>query len=490
MDRSGKASVGKERAKKRTVEVPVAAAPAAKAMKPSDLKIADMASALAFLADRTDLERISRASALAKQEYRLDRMRELARRLGNPQDSVRTVHVAGTKGKGSTCEMAASCLEACGYTVGIYTSPHILDVRERVRINKMLISESDFVALTERVGKTALEMEPEHGTATYFEILTAMALVYFAEQAVDVAVIEVGLGGLLDCTNVITPEVAAVSMIGYDHTEILGKTLEEIAKQKAGIFKPGVPALTIDQAPNVLEVLRQTALEVGCPLSVVGKDIDYTFRAEFVAGVGPLMRANLVTERNDYDHVTVPLKGEHQALNCGLALAILDKLTERGFTCPPELVSKGLERTSLAGRFEVAVKSPRVVLDGAHNPESMAALMKTLSTQMQYDSLVVVFGCAADKDYATMLKSIAGAADKVIFTKATGSARAATAGELARKYHELSGGKMFQIARDLPDAMDLAVRAVSRDDVLCITGSFYLIAEAKKWLRQKMAGKK
>lgn len=456
---------------------------------PEPSSISNFKEACEYLFARTDLERL-KPNSTTRDLYRLDRMHELAKRLGDPQNALRMVHIAGTKGKGSTCEMVATCLEACGYTVGCYTSPHILDVRERMRINRSLVSENAFVELTKRVAAVAQEMEAEHGPATFFELTTAMALLYFAEEAVDAAVIEVGLGGLLDCTNIITPEVAAVTMIGFDHMEILGKTLEEIAAQKAGIYKPGVPALTFEQDKKVLEVLRSKANAVGAPFSVVGQDIDFTARTEFVSGVGPLVRASLVTERNNYDHVTVPLKGEHQANNCGLALAILDKLSERGFNCPADLVSKGLDQTRLPGRFELVTRSPRVLADVAHNPESMQALMRTMSAHLPYDSLVVVFGCAADKDIPGMLKQLAAAADKVIFTKASGNARATSPSELARKYHEVSGGKMFQVARDLGDAMELGLRAVGRDDVLCVTGSFYIVGEAKKWLAAKLAAKK
>ncbi len=453
-----------------------------------ELKLATMSEAMEFLLDRVDMER-SRSRATIEHAYTLDRMRALAQRLGNPQDAVRTIHIAGTKGKGSTCEMTATALEACGYTVGAYTSPHLVDIRERIRINRLLISEPDFVRLAVLVGSAAQAIEADFGEASFFELTTMMALQHFAEQAVDVAVIEVGLGGLLDCTNIIIPEVAAISLIGMDHTEILGNTLEEIAAQKAGIFKPGVPALAIEQAPEVLEVFRETARRVNCPLHIVGTDIDFIYRSEHQPGVGPVMRVSLVTERNEYDHVGVPLKGEHQALNCGLALSIIDKLTERGFTCEPEKVCRGIEATKLSGRFELAVQSPRVILDGAHNPESIRALTKTISSYMQYDSLVLVFGCAADKDYATMLRTIATVADKVIFTRAggAGASRAASPSELARKYHEVSGGKMFQVARDLGDAMELALRAVTRDDVLCVTGSFYLVGETKKWLATRIA---
>ncbi|MCW5766030.1 MAG: bifunctional folylpolyglutamate synthase/dihydrofolate synthase [Phycisphaeraceae bacterium] len=434
--------------------------------------------ALANLMARVDLERQRQASAV-KHAYKLDRMRAILAELKNPQDAVRCVHVAGTKGKGSTCEMTASCLQACGYAVGLYTSPHVVDIRERVRLNRRPITQADFARLARAVAGAAAAVEARHGQATFFEMMTAMAFVYFAEQAVDVAVIEVGLGGLLDCTNVITPEVSAVSLIGFDHTDILGNTLEEIALQKAGIFKPGVPALTIEQPPQALKAMREYAQKIGAPLQVVGEDIEFNFRFEFQGNLGPVARVSLTTERSNFEHVPVPLRGEHQAYNCGLALAVLDKLAERGFNCPEVKVARGLEQVTLPGRFEVIPGSPRLLLDVAHNPESVRALIKAIGAYLQYESLLVIFGCAADKDVDGMLRHLAMGADKVIFTRVEGNARAANPADLQRRYAEISG-KSAQTAPSLRAALDLARPAVAREDLVCITGSFYLVGEAKR----------
>ncbi|MBL8765038.1 MAG: bifunctional folylpolyglutamate synthase/dihydrofolate synthase [Phycisphaerae bacterium] len=443
------------------------------------------AQALAYLARRTDFER-QNPVRIGPDAFKLDRMRALLEALGNPQDGVRCVHVAGTKGKGSTCEMAASCLEGCGYTVGIYTSPHLLDVRERIRINRERIAEPDFGRACGAVAAAAERIARKHGEATFFEVLTAMGLLHFAEQAVDVAVIEVGLGGRLDSTNVIVPEVAAVTSISLDHTQLLGDTVEKIAVEKAGIFKPGVPALTIQQDKGVVEAMRGVAERVGAPFQVVGgagSDIDFSFRFEYQAGLGPHARVCVTTPRSNFEHLPVPLKGEHQALNCGLALAILDKLGERGFNITESGVTRGLERTTLPGRFELAWSSPRILLDGAHNPASIKCLVKAIGANLPYDSMVVVFGCCSDKDIPGMLRTIATGADKVIFTRASGNRRAASPGELARRYVE-AGGKMSQIAESLPAALELAARAVARDDLICVTGSFYLVGEAKRYLEE------
>ncbi len=451
--------------------------------------------------DRPDVERLS-PSRVTSDMLKLERMRAILAALDNPHLAVKTVHVAGTKGKGSTCEMTAAGLEGCGYTVGLYTSPHLVDIRERIRINRRMVSQAEFARLAQRVdaavrtldltrfaepvpkgaanggvaaaaSPTVANLEP-----TFFELTTAMAFQHFADQAVDVAVIEVGLGGRLDSTNVVQPEVCAITNISKDHTQILGDTLEKIAAEKAGIIKPGVPVLTYAQHPSVLEVLRAKAAEVGAPMQVVGTDVEFSMRFEDSPALGGLMRVGLATSRNVFEHIAVPLKGEHQALNCGLALAIMDRLCERGFVCPEPKVTAGLASVHLPARVEQVWKHPRVYVDGAHNTESMKALFKTLGTYVTYDSLVLIFSCAADKDIAGMLGEIALGADKVIFTKAADNARAADPRDLAKRFMEL--GKMAQVAPKLESALALAQGAIARDDLVCITGSFFLAGEAKK----------
>lgn len=440
-----------------------------------------------YLADRINFEKVVPTRA-RRDEYKLDRIRALLDKLGNPHDAIRTVHVAGTKGKGSTCEMAASCLRACGYTVGLYTSPHLIDARERVRINGRMISHADFTVHTARIAAAGRKIERDMGRLTYFEVMTALGMLHFAEQAVDIAVIETGLGGRLDCTNVITPEVTAITAIDLDHTQILGDTIEQIALEKAGIFKPGVPALSIAQPTEVLDVLRRRAGEVSAPFFVLGTDIDFSMRFESAAKIGPHTRVCLSSDRNNFEHFVVPLMGHHQGHNCGLALAILDKLCERGFETPAELVNDGLESTSLPARAEIAWPSPRIMLDGAHNPSSLRALFTTIGQHVPYDSLVVVFGCGSDKDVPGMLAELDRGADKVIFTRAAGNPRAVDPHELARMFEEASG-KMCQVEATLKDAINAAHAAVSSEDLIAVTGSFFLAGEAKKLLSHA-AGRK
>lgn len=471
-----------------------AAAPAAagpQSVSPAH-SITSFASAVKYLHDRTDIERI-RADRVSQDMFKLDRMRELLKILGDPHLAFRSVHVAGTKGKGSTCEMIATCLEACGYTVGLYTSPHLTDVRERIRISRRSIGPSDFARLAARAADAAAGLSKDSGEPTFFELVTAMAFLHFADEAVDIAVIECGLGGRLDSTNVITPLVSIVTSISLDHTQILGDSVEKIAKEKAGIFKPGVPALTCAQRPGVIEVLREVAAGVSAPLQVVGEDIDFSYRFEQPAPggasgstSGPIVRATLTSPRHTFEHIAVPLKGEHQAANCGLALAAIDRLAERGFKTPASVVTQGMAQVTCPGRLELVWDAPKVVLDAAHNADSMKCLMKALGAHFAYDSLVVIFGCAADKDIAGMLAQLDLGADKVIFTRARDNKRAADPRELHKRFSELTG-KMSQVADGFDAALNIARRAVTREDLICVTGSFYLVGEARKHLKELAA---
>lgn len=438
------------------------------------------ADAIAHLSRAPSVERI-RPKDVGPETFNLDRMRALMEGLGNPEREVRFVHVAGSKGKGSVCEMLTACLAEAGYTTGLYTSPHLVDVRERIRINQGVIGEQEFRIGLGRVATVAASIRERHGETTYFELLTALALKHFRDMAVDIAVIEVGLGGRLDATNVITPEVCGLVSIQLEHTQLLGDTLEKIAGEKAGIFKPGVPAITVPQAPGVLEVFRAKAVEAGVPLSVLKEDIDFSYRVEAGHGLGPHVRVSLTTTQSSYEHLPAPLKGEHQAYNCGLVLAILDRLRSRGFEATELKVAEGLKRTRADGRMEMICRSPRILIDGAHNPESVQALVRAVGAHVRYDSMVMVFGCASDKDVAGMLEKVSLGADKVIFTRAESSPRAVAARELHRRFVE-SSGKMAEHAETLPEALRLAARAVGRDDLIVVTGSFVLAGEAKRFI--------
>lgn len=432
-----------------------------------------------FLTSLTDFERL-RIVRYNSQNFDLDRMRNLLKKLGNPQDTFKSVHVAGTKGKGSTCAMIASMLQACGYKVGLYTSPHLIDLRERIKVNGEMISQADFGRLVRHIEPIVAKVKP---LPTYFDVLTAVAFQYFAEQKIDFGVVETGLGGRLDSTNVLKPEVCAITSISKDHVQQLGGTLEKIAEEKAGIFKPGVPAVTVLQEPGVEAVFRRVAEKTGTPLDIAGKTIEFSYRFESTRPLGPHNRVCLTTPLSKYEHLAVPLMGEHQAVNCGLALSVIDKLKSRGFAISDAKVIEGLGKTQVPGRMEMISQIPRVIVDCAHNAASIDAAMKAIGQHVPYDSLIVIFGCCQDKDVSGMLERISAGADKVIFTPVN-NIRTANPDELAARYTELYG-KMAQVAPTLQEALTIANRAVTKEDLICITGSFYLVGEAKKLFASK-----
>jgi dihydrofolate synthase/folylpolyglutamate synthase len=266
----------------------------------------------------------------------------------------------------------------------------------------------------------------------------------------------------------------------------LGNTLAKIAEEKAGIFKHNIPALTVIQEPEVEAVLKRVAEKVGAPLDITGKSIEFSYRFESSRLQGPHNRICLTTANSRFEHLAVPLLGEHQAVNCGLALSVIDRLKTRGFAISDTRAMEGLSKLSnVPGRMEMVSQIPRVLVDGAHNAASLDAMMKAIGQHVPYDSMVVIFGCCADKDVSGMLERITSGADKVIFCKVD-NIRTADPNELAARYVELYG-KMAQVASSLEDALAIANRAVTKEDLICITGSFYLVGEAKKYFTAKAA---
>ena len=408
--------------------------------------------------------------------FSLGRMENLLSLLGDPHNKIRTVHIAGTKGKGSTATMLAKMLEANNYKVGLYTSPHVVHLHERIVVNSKMISEAEMLGLLNRIYEP-VEKLSKTDPPTFFEVMTALAFMYFLDKAVDIAVIETGMGGRLDSTNVIHPEVVGITSLSIDHQQQLGKTIDSIAREKAGIFKPGVPAITVQQDPAAMRVLKSQALAVKAPLSVTGTDIDFSYRFETSREHGPHTRICLTTPTSKFEHLRVPLYGNHQAINCGLALAMLDKLKESGYKIDNDKATAGLDKVWLAGRMEMICDDPRIMIDGAHNAASIRALIHAIGQNIPYDSMVVIFGCNSDKDIEGMLRELQYGADKVIFTRSN-SVKAASPQDLADMYTEICG-KMYQTALALDDALRIAASAVSRGDLICITGSFYLIGQAK-----------
>jgi len=438
---------------------------------------------LEYLFTRTDYEKQSRLRYNIT-TFSLERMEKLLSLVANPHKKLACAHIAGTKGKGSTATMLARMLQANDYSVGLYTSPHVVNLHERIEINGKKISDSELLSLINRVYAPVEKMAKTHLTSsgqadppTFFEIFTTMAFLYFVDKKVDIAVIETGLGGRLDSTNVIEPAVVGITNISMDHMNLLGKTIDCIAKEKAGVIKKGIPVISVPQDPMAMRELKKQALAVKAPFSVTGKDIDFSFRFESSREHGPHNRICLTTPTSKFEHLRVPLPGEHQAMNCGLAIAMLDALKVGGLKIDDAKAIEGLKDIKMPGRMEIVHDDPRILIDGAHNAASIRALVQAIGQHVPYDSMIVIFGCGNDKDIRGMLEQLQYGADKVIFTRSN-SPKAVSPQELADMYTEICG-KMCQTALSLKEALRIASAAIGREDLVCITGSFYLVGQAR-----------
>ena len=434
--------------------------------------------AMQYLFSVTDYERQQKLRYNVT-TFDLDRMNKLLKALGDPHKKTKTIHIAGTKGKGSTATMLARMIQANGYKVGLYTSPHVTTLHERIMVNSEMISRKEMLALINRLHPVIEKMShSKEDGPTFFEIMTALAFLHFCDTGVDISVIETGLGGRLDSTNVIAPELVGITHISIDHQNLLGMTLDSIAAEKAGVIKKGIPVVTVPQELSAMRVLKKHATAQKAPLVVTGKDIDFSYRFESSREHGPHTRICLTTPSSRFEHLRVPLPGEHQAINCGLALAMLDKLKHQGYTIDDAKAINGLSEVKLAGRMEMISEDPRILVDAAHNAASIRALVQAIGQHVPYDSMIIIFGCNNDKDVRGMLTELQFGADKVIFTRSN-SPKAVFPADLAEMYQEICG-KMCQTALSLKEALRIAKNAVSREDLICVTGSFYLVGQAKQ----------
>jgi len=419
--------------------------------------------ALDYLFNFTDYERMHRVKK-ATSVFGLSRMNKLLDYCGDPHLQLRTVHIAGTKGKGSTAAMLASVLRAAGHRVGLYTSPHIYDIRERIQVDGEWISEADVTRWLNRLYDYLEEARPggETYAPTFFETFTVISFLHFLERGVDAAVVEVGLGGRLDATNVLRPLACAITPVSFDHTDKLGTELSKIAWEKAGIIKDGVPVVSGVQQPEALEVIRARCEELQAPLHVVGEDI--TVEGD-----------TLSTWRRRLEAVSVPLLGEHQRRNAAAAVGLADLLCERGFDVSDQCVRDGLASVRWPGRIQIVSESPQTIIDGAHNPASVAVLCEVLDA-LPAKRTVFVVGVAADKDVPAMLRLLAPRADAFVFTT-TNNPRAATPKALREMLAGIDPAKPAQTEPSPGAALELARGLVTPGDRICATGSMYLAGD-------------
>lgn len=391
----------------------------------------------------------------------------LMRGLGNPQDRFSSIHVAGTNGKGSISAFLSSVLAHGGYRVGLYTSPHLIRFNERIQINGCPISDKDVAEVAEAVQRIYTQGEPP----TFFECATAMALYYFASQGVDWAVLETGMGGRYDATNLVHPEVSIISNIGMEHQQYLGNTLAKIASEKAGVIKSGAGVVTGTRQKSALQVIEHVAAKKQVPLYRLGKEMR----------IRKLMEGSFSYLGIDHKwpQVKIGLIGDHQLINAALALGALEVLLKKGLTLTDEAIYAGLAATRWPGRLEILSQEPFILLDGAHNPSAVTALRKFLEKSIASRRLTLVVGILADKTWKPMLRELAGVADRIILTMPQNE-RAADPEKLASFVRSLN--QDIVVMPHLPDAISLALEGASAADAVCITGSLYTVGDAKAYL--------
>jgi len=409
------------------------------------------------------------------------RMRLLLDALGRPQHSYPSVVVAGTKGKGSTCAFTESILRHAGYRTGLYTSPHLHSWRERVQVERRLITQNDVVRYVELL-KPIVERLDERGQPTLFELTTALALRYFADQAVDVAILEIGMGGRYDSVNVVTPAVSAITPISYDHMAVLGTTLPEIAANKAGIVKPGVPVVVAPQWMEAETEIRREAEQLGAPM--YRAELDGLRRVVPDEAAGP----TALTERPEPLAYPVPIRAEglglggaHQLENARVAAGITLLLRPHGFVVDAAAVAAGLRDTRWPGRFEVVGREPTIVLDGAQNAASAGRLREALNS-LGYRRLILVLGTSRDKDIDGIVRELVPGADAVVLTRSR-HPRSATVEQLeAHVLPLLRPNATLLHTDDVPPALAAARGMARPSDLICVTGSLFPVAAAREAL--------
>ena len=412
--------------------------------------------------------------------FGLNRIKALLSKMGNPQNAYATVHVGGTSGKGSTSTIIAEILINAGFKVGLHISPHLEDIREREQVNGKLMSESKFVQLTNYIKKMSEEISREtiYGAPTYFEMLLAIAFQYFKDENVDIAVIEVGLGGRLDGTNIILPKVAVITNVGLDHTEILGDTVEKIAIEKAGIIKYGIDVVSGVTQSSVVKIIENKSEEQKCKFDLINRDIFYNIENSEINK----NNFNLIIHDRKINNIETSLLGEHQIRNIALAVDVIFLLNKHNFYVNEQNIKNAIKNIHIPGRFEILRNEPMVILDGAHNQMKIEALIKTLYNISKGNKVIMIFAAKKDKNVKEMISQLSKITSKFYFTifEATtdfGKRFSYNPQELVNFTNITS-----EVFKNSKDAYEKAVAESKSTDVICITGSLYLVGELRKYI--------
>ena len=412
------------------------------------------------------------------QERTLEPEIRLLELLGNPQTSMKSIHITGTNGKGSTSAMIASILYDAGFTVGLFTSPHLESFTERIQVDGKRINEKDVVRLANLirplVEKLNQEQRPIH--LLFFDIVTALAFLYFKEMKIDYAVLEAGIGGRLDSTNVVIPEVSVITNVSLEHTEVLGDTVLKIAVEKGGIIKPGHPLVTATQDPLILDYFKRRCFELGSRLIHVGTDITFTKKASTLEN----QKFTIHTQKDVYN-VELPLLGDYQMLNASAAVGAIESLADYGTIIPKDAVFDGLRNVTWPGRLEIVQRNPLVILDSAKDVEAIKALVKSLQN-FSYKRLIAVISISSDKKIPEMLDALAPIVDLFVVTTHSVMSRAANPEVIIKEINRY--GKPFQIALSTEEALERALSEAELNDMIVITGSVFLVGEfRRRWRR-------
>ncbi len=395
----------------------------------------------------------------------LDNIHHLLERIGHPERCFPSIHIAGTNGKGSTAAILEAILREAGYKTGFYTSPHLIDMRERIQISGNWIPSEKVVYYVERMKP---DIEATH--ATFFEILTAMAFLFFSDHSVDIAILETGLGGRLDATNVVLPLFSMITEIGFDHTHILGNTLKSIAYEKASIFKPGILGMIGVNSRKVKAFFEEFAHQNGTPLTFCQEAVRFS-RIRLTEHGSWI---DVETSCFSYRDLFLRLIGQHQIKNCRLALLAVDQLIRQGWHIPEEAIRQGLKKVRWPARLELLDDQPKLLLDSAHNPMGIRSLVQALKTLFDYDRLILLFGVLKDKDYRKMIEFLFPLAQSIILTKPL-SERALEPNDLI--HLPLLCDKSVQVIPDIQKAWETAIGLAKKDDMVCGTGSMFLVGE-------------
>ena len=426
--------------------------------------------ALDFIYSFIDYER--QRDPHVKTNWDLRRVELLLRRLGNPHLKSKTVHIAGSKGKGSVAVMTASVLTKAGYNTGLYISPHLHFYNERIRVNNRLISNEEIAELVARIRPEveAINDEATYGKLTTFEVTTVLGFSYFAQKKVDFQVIEVGLGGRLDATNVVKPDVCVITPISYEHTDLLGNTLSAIASEKAGIIKGGSVIVSSPQTDEADAAINAACQKQGVKLIRVGKDI--TYKGTIFNDSEQSLEVN--GRLHNYKF-TIPLLGQYQLDNAATAIAALEVLMEKGSKIHSRNIVQGMKDVNWEGRLQVISRHPLVIVDGAHNQDSAQKLRQALKQYFKFEKALLIIGMSSDKDLAGIVNELAPAFSQVIVTRSR-HPRAMDTAPIAAEFRK--HGIEAQQTDDISEAVPLALKRSGKNDMICVTGSLFIAAGA------------